>query len=223
MCIQVPAYKSAGVYIRAMICMLCVCACGRAYYMQACACVSQCTSGLRLWHLRRKVAGKRRKRLQLTLERALLETLDPWKRERLVAELELQKELGGLRGTLFSLFFGIEQKPSDIYEVSDVTRTTMLLFCWSYIAFLSWYTLKLITVMEQRAALMCMTVWLTSFFTQQFFTQPASLLVTKVLLPALLVCAFVSPLLRRKKRRAAGSKAAPERAQGMNGAAGARR
>ena len=64
------------------------------------------------WRIKRKLAAARKQQRQALTEEALLETLDPWRRGRLLAELKVQEELTGVGSTLFSVFFGVEQKPT---------------------------------------------------------------------------------------------------------------
>eukprot|EP00935_MAST-01C_sp_MAST-1C-sp1_P002842 g2842.t1 len=164
-------------------------------------CRCACTSGLRRWALRRCVSKTRAKKQQALLEVALLDTLDPWRRKRLLAEQELKGTLTTLSRLLFNKFFGVEQKPTDVEEESGAMRAAVLLLCYVYLGLLSYYTLMLMLVMKQRDAIACMTVWFASFFSEQMLTQPATLLITGFLLPAFVAHQFVEPIFRRRREK----------------------
>ena len=141
------------------------------------------------------------------ISQAMLDTLPAHKKERLVEEEKLQKALGGVRGAFFHSFFGVEQNPNMVSDQSATKQAAMIFFCWVYVAVLSYYTLGQMLVMDQPAAIECMTLWFTAAFSEQFFTQPATLVVTTVILPYALANWLVEPHLAaaRESKRACES------------------
>jgi hypothetical protein len=155
----------------------------------------------------REVCKERAHAREACISQAMRDTLPAHKKERLVEEEKLQKALGGVRGAFFHSFFGVEQKPNMVSDQSATKQAAMIFFCWVYVAVLSYYTLGQMLVMDQPATIECMTLWFTAAFSEQFFTQPATLVVTTVILPYALANWLVEPHLAaaRESKRACES------------------
>jgi hypothetical protein len=148
---------------------------------------------------RRLLSGqvsKQRKeaRKKLTSD-AIVDTLPRHKKERLLEERKMQESLGGVRGLLFGSLFGIDKSPEEVGEDNTTMDAVALFLCWLYVGVLTYFTLAMMMVMDQRAAIECMTMWIFAFFTQNVFTQPILIAITTVYLPILLIKLIVEPEL----------------------------